>query len=900
MAYDPFKKKGTKDNPYRTSGDVPLVGTVDTNTKGKYLRGNAAIKEVEKRLNRRLTPTEQSLVKREGFVDAWYLDSKGVLTRGVGQTGKYAEGDSSLSGFTAAVNDSEAKVEKQIKELGQPVTPEFKKALTSVNFQLGTDWTSKFPTAWKNMKAGDYEGAMDEIQFADPKNKPGVKSDWAKQTPDRVKDFVSSIKSQQDYVNSLDSEGRSSRVMTPTSEQQYTPESLKGIKNLLQPPGMEPLPGPKETPLPLDIKKQIENYRTPVFEVPPQFPQGDMPPGKMPYDVYQPEQQFSPFAQSTPVGPGIKTDTIDVSAPRMPYDMQEAARRSMMHGNEEDRMADYEQARFEAQNMPSKYPAGARSEVTTPQGLMGGRPQSSDYNAPFDIEMLKRLFAANQEKEAMGMRMQQQARGSMGFAYGGPVQGQNMMQSQPMMQPQSQGLASLGRNGDSTLVHMQPQEVAGLQQLAQSNGTSLTRNPITGLPEAFSLGGFFKAAAPIIAGYMVPGSPILAGALTGGGLAAATGDDPIMGAVSGGFGGMSGGGLEGAFSGIGDAMTATGAVTSDMGTQLAAQNAYAGSQGMAQTLATPGATAAPGAFTGSVGQGVNMGQTSMMTPQTSMNPFTADPLSGTSPVGRGYDQFKANLGTPEMRAMTDADKFGGAQLGKDGRFMVPTGNITPAGPLQMAKTLGSPLASMGLGGLEESDFITETQKDDRDKYDPYARLDLSNDTGINEALASDTGLRFYAGGGSVSPNGGSGGGGGFGLRSLLSGGNSNMSLTNTQTGQPMNTGRMNPEEILRNYFANASAAGMQSGFASGGYLETGGVVGDGMSDEIPATIDGQQEARLSDGEFVLPADVVSHLGNGSSDAGAKQLYNMMDRIRQARTGTKKQGNEINAGRYMPR
>ena len=72
-----------------------------------------------------------------------------------------------------------------------------------------------------------------------------------------------------------------------------------------------------------------------------------------------------------------------------------------------------------------------------------------------------------------------------------------------------------------------------------------------------------------------------------------------------------------------------------------------------------------------------------------------------------------------------------------------------------------------------------------------------------------------------------------------------------------------------------------------------------MSDNIPATIDGMQEARLSDGEFVLPADIVSHLGNGSSDAGAKQLYNMMDRIRKARTGTKKQGKEINAGRYMP-
>ena len=86
---------------------------------------------------------------------------------------------------------------------------------------------------------------------------------------------------------------------------------------------------------------------------------------------------------------------------------------------------------------------------------------------------------------------------------------------------------------------------------------------------------------------------------------------------------------------------------------------------------------------------------------------------------------------------------------------------------------------------------------------------------------------------------------------------------------------------------------------AGGYLETGGQVGDGMSDQIPANIDGMQEARLSDGEFVVPADVVSHLGNGSSDAGAKRLYEMMDKVRTARTGTKKQGKEIKPERYMP-
>ena len=74
---------------------------------------------------------------------------------------------------------------------------------------------------------------------------------------------------------------------------------------------------------------------------------------------------------------------------------------------------------------------------------------------------------------------------------------------------------------------------------------------------------------------------------------------------------------------------------------------------------------------------------------------------------------------------------------------------------------------------------------------------------------------------------------------------------------------------------------------------------DGMADKLPANIDGKQEARLSHGEFVIPADVVSHLGNGNSSAGAQRLYSMMDRIRQARTGTKKQGKQINPDKYVP-
>jgi hypothetical protein len=89
------------------------------------------------------------------------------------------------------------------------------------------------------------------------------------------------------------------------------------------------------------------------------------------------------------------------------------------------------------------------------------------------------------------------------------------------------------------------------------------------------------------------------------------------------------------------------------------------------------------------------------------------------------------------------------------------------------------------------------------------------------------------------------------------------------------------------------------GYASGGNPRLLKGPGDGMSDNIPAVIGDRQPARLADGEFVIPADVVSHLGNGSTEAGAKQLYKMMDRIRQQRTGKKKQAPQVNPTKAMP-
>jgi hypothetical protein len=105
-----------------------------------------------------------------------------------------------------------------------------------------------------------------------------------------------------------------------------------------------------------------------------------------------------------------------------------------------------------------------------------------------------------------------------------------------------------------------------------------------------------------------------------------------------------------------------------------------------------------------------------------------------------------------------------------------------------------------------------------------------------------------------------------------------------------------PVQRYEDYMSQNMAAGGIASMAKGRYLKG---AGDGMSDDIPATIEGGQPARLADGEFVVPADVVSHLGNGSSNAGAKKLYKMMDRVRQARTGKKRQAPEVKTDRYMP-
>ena len=173
-------------------------------------------------------------------------------------------------------------------------------------------------------------------------------------------------------------------------------------------------------------------------------------------------------------------------------------------------------------------------------------------------------------------------------------------------------------------------------------------------------------------------------------------------------------------------------------------------------------------------------------------------------------------------------------------------------------------------------------------------------------------------------SGGSGGssGGGSGTQVSTQSNAPTTTMTSTPTRAPtaqapvfsfptynsnQNTGLAYNPYLFNYQTRNAAQGGLM--YADGGIADLGGYAaggkllrgpGDGMSDSIEANIGGKQPARLADGEFVVPADVVSHLGNGSTDAGAKHLYKMMDNIRKARTGNPKQGKKINADKFLPR
>ena len=441
-----------------------------------------------------------------------------------------------------------------------------------------------------------------------------------------------------------------------------------------------------------------------------------------------------------------------------------------------------------------------------------------------------------------------------------------------MMNQSAQGLASLGRNGDSMLVHMSPQEVRGLQSLAMAQGGSLTINPNTGMPEAFSLKGMFKSFLPTLAGAaasFIPGmqfmSPLVKGILAGATTGALTNkDNRLLGAITGGLGGYGG-------ASIGQAATAAGAVVPK---SIAETSPYKG--GFVNTETATGA-----GYGGANTTGADLAQNAAILNNTNQfgNPNLAVP--GTfnpalsPPTG-------ATVSTPTFMGNLSAARTGAGEIfsGNQAAIDAYTKSIgAESGLGALGKTM-LPVGGAALGGLEKSDIYgTPMQKPEAEKYDPYARLDLSADTDLR--LVAEGGyIDGYATGGSIQSGG---------IRDLY-GTPDNTPTISTGLGG-FGLGRLN------NLAGEQAMAQAQTlGYAKGGYLNG---AGDGMSDSIPATIEGKQPARLADGEFVIPADVVSHLGNGSTKAGSKRLYAMLDKVRKARTGTKKQGKQINPAKYMP-
>ena len=536
----------------------------------------------------------------------------------------------------------------------------------------------------------------------------------------------------------------------------------------------------------------------------------------------------------------------------------------------------------------------------------------------------------------------------------------------------AKGLASLGRNGDSMLMHVSPAEVAGIKAIGDMTGRKLTTNPDTGMPEAFDFGDFFSSLLPTLVGValapetfggslgITAGStaakvaPIVGGMATGAAVAGAKGEDVLTGGLMGGLGGYGGGNLG-----------------SSLG-KLGAGGGYAAGQtiptGQAITTAAgkEALNVAPNAFFGTAETMPKALTNIASTAPSAMAPTTAaQGLSNlTSGIGKltdqgGYQAFKdvggsaSQIGLPVGMAALSAMQPEPIDLtseeekrkAEENKYRDPiTGklNLAQASPglrlMATGGTVNSNQSTVATGGLQDLYGANDNTAATTLSQDGYGigRLNTLASEG-SRAKAADT---FYAEGGPIAfADGGTTPAPGSdmpvipesqlrymrgptrsysGARmgpSYSSGTGGNLMSDYLSTWQRSFPGFAAPAlNNPRSYFGGPGSRvggvrfleGGPIAFSHGGIFELeaakGGYLngaGDGMSDSIPGTIEGKQPARLADGEFVIPADVVSHLGNGSSKAGAKQLYAMMHKVRKARTGNPKQGKEINPNQYMP-
>jgi hypothetical protein len=416
----------------------------------------------------------------------------------------------------------------------------------------------------------------------------------------------------------------------------------------------------------------------------------------------------------------------------------------------------------------------------------------------------------------------------------------------------AQNLAERGRKGDSMLVHMAPEEVAGLRALARAQGTDMTINPRTGLPEAFSLRKLFKAASFILPFVPIPGlfgmsslltKSILSGVAAG---ASAKGGFDFKQALGGGLRAYALGSLGEKMGGAPTPDGAPTAPTTTVGEAAGGVNPMAGIENIevplsGQPALGPSAPTGVNPMAGIENIEVPLSGQPALGPSVPIDTYT---LRGGPQTGEAsYNKYPSDAVTTTPGSVPE----GGAVPGRMANVITEGKGFGPA-PL----TKGTEIAMAGLGG-----FSLEKAAEEQRKYDMEATAirqeDEERKRRFDELFARTLGsVRTAKAGGTINLAKG-------GMTYMEAGG------TTGPTGEPR----------------------MVQG------------TGDGMSDSVPATIEGIQEARLANDEFVIPADVVADIGNGSSNAGAKKLYNAMDRIRKARHGTTKQPPEIRAERLMP-
>jgi hypothetical protein len=475
-----------------------------------------------------------------------------------------------------------------------------------------------------------------------------------------------------------------------------------------------------------------------------------------------------------------------------------------------------------------------------------------------------------------------------------------------------------GRGNDQMLVHMTPKELQGLQALAKAHGGTLTINPETGLPEAGFLDKILPIVAMAAATYFTAGAaaPALSSALasealaagtvtTAGGIAAGSLAGAGVGALGAGmqgkdvgkaalYGGI-GGAIAGGMGAYGGPESATGAAAQgakesadaakavegvnqgqqlkDVARQMADPNAgLAGTNGSIPNLTPP--TGGPGLTADQMAMG--SGRPELSGQVNSFDPYAKIPGEPAITPPKPEPSYYSTMGTPG-KLMTQSLPGLTADIGMN----TPKGIVPANTPYTSSSTLSS-------------DFEGYTPRQPK----PYYQAQYTR-------YAADGGLMALSAGGDPAKKK---------QRATLTADRTMAAMDAYQAGLAnLNNARyaanmtgaspLNPSMTSLGELPANSVAGASGGLASlGGYSDGGRLLkgpGDGMSDNIPAQIGHKQPARLADGEFVVPADVVSHLGNGSTDAGAKRLYSMMDKVRQARTGKKKQAPAVNFKQGVP-